>query len=92
MYQFLLVVHFIICILLVVVVLLQTGVGAQLGAAFGGTGGVNQIRTPENLIGKLTTIFAIIFIVSSVSLAIFSTDDTSVFDETTPTTETAPKE
>ena len=92
MFQFLLVVHFIICILLIIVVLLQTGTGAQLGAAFGGSGNAGQqIRTPENLIGKLTTIFAVIFIISSVCLAIFSTDNTSVFDDSIPT-ETTPKE
>lgn len=84
MFLFLLIVHFIICIFLILVVLLQTGTGAQLGAAFGGTGQVNQIRTPENLIGRLTTIFAIIFIVSSIFLAIFSTDTPSVFEDSTP--------
>jgi preprotein translocase subunit SecG len=84
MLLFLLIVHFIICIFLILVVLLQTGTGAQLGAAFGGAGQVNHIKTPENFIGKLTTVFAVVFIISSIFLAILSTNDTSVFEEAAP--------
>ena len=84
MLQFLLVIHLIISIFLILIVLLQTGTGAQLGAAFGGSGQVNQIKTPENFIGKLTTIFAVVFIVSSIFLAIFSSNETSVFKEPAP--------
>ena len=89
MFLFLLIVHFIICIFLILVVLLQTGTGAQLGAAFGGSGQVNQIRTPENLIGKITTIFAIVFIISSIFLAIFSINEPSVFENPVPSEKTS---
>ena len=60
---------------------MQTGLGSQLGAAFGGAGQVNQIQTPENLIGKFTTVLAIIFIVTSVSLAVLSSNETSVIEK-----------
>ena len=81
MFQILLVFHIIICILLILIVLMQTGIGSQLGAAFGGAGQVNQIQTPENLIGKLTTVLAMIFIVTSVFLAVLSSNDTSVLEK-----------
>ncbi len=81
MFQILLVFHIIICVLLILVVLMQTGLGSQLGAAFGGAGQVNQIQTPENLIGKFTTVLAIIFIVTSVSLAVLSSNETSVIEK-----------
>ena len=71
MFQILLVFHIIVCVLLILIVLMQTGLGSQLGAAFGGAGQVNQVQTPENFIGKLTTILAIIFIVTSISLSVF---------------------
>ncbi len=81
MFQILLVFHIIICVLLILIVLMQTGLGSQLGATFGGVGQVNQIQTPENLVGKLTTVLAIIFIVTSVSLAVLSSNEASVLDK-----------
>lgn len=70
MHTFLLLVHVGLCLALVVLVLLQQGKGAGIGAAFGGSsqtifGG----RGPTTFFQKLTTIFAVLFLGTSLSLA-----------------------
>ena len=72
------IVHIIMCLLLVAIVLLQTGKGADMGAAFGGAsqtlfGGAG----PANFLNKVTTIAAIVFMVTSLSLAILSSKGSS---------------
>jgi preprotein translocase subunit SecG len=69
----LVIVHVIVSFFLVIVVLLQTGKGAEMGAAFGGAsqtlfGGKGGMDFME----KLTTASAILFMVTSLSLAFFS--------------------
>ena len=70
---FLVVLHVIVCIALILIVLLQTGKGASMGAAFGGSsqtvfGGAG----PAPFLGKITTVAAIIFMITSLSLAYLS--------------------
>jgi preprotein translocase subunit SecG len=68
------VVHLFIAVILVVVVLLQSGKGADIGAAFGG--GSSQTvfggRGAATFLSKLTLVAAILFMVSSIMLTIFS--------------------
>lgn len=80
MFQIVLIFHIIVCIVLILIILLQTGVGSQLGAAFGGIGQANQIRTPETFIGKVTNVIAIIFIVTSIFLAVISSNENSIIN------------
>ena len=61
--------HVIVAISLVLVVLLQTGRGAELGAAFGGMGQATSGRGKSTFISKFTTAIAIIFMLTSLSLA-----------------------
>jgi len=63
--------HFIACIFLVAVVLLQRGKGAQIGAVFGGGGGGTMFggRGAGNFLTKLTTGAAIVFMLTSLSLS-----------------------
>jgi len=73
MYALLIIVHVIASIALVMIVLLQTGKGADMGSAFGGAsqtlfGGAG----PAPLLGKITTVAAVIFMVTSLSLAYIS--------------------
>jgi preprotein translocase subunit SecG len=73
MYALLIAVHVIASIALVMIVLLQTGKGADMGAAFGGAsqtlfGGAG----PAPLLGKVTTVAAVVFMVTSLSLAYIS--------------------
>jgi preprotein translocase subunit SecG len=67
--------HIIVCIILVLVVLLQSGKGADLAGAFGG--GATQTafgsRGPASFLSKMTTIAAIIFMLTSIGLSLIST-------------------
>ncbi|MDH4101381.1 MAG: preprotein translocase subunit SecG [Nitrospirota bacterium] len=67
--------HVIVCIALIVIVLLQRGKGAEMGAALGG--GSSQTlfgsRGATTFLGKLTTTAAIIFMLTSLALAYIST-------------------
>ena len=73
MFSFIITLHVIVCIALILIVLLQTGKGAEMGAAFGGAsqtifGGSG----PAGFLNKLTTAVAILFMVTSLSLCYLS--------------------
>lgn len=71
---FLTILHVFVCFVLVLIVLLQTGKGASIGAAFGG--GSSQTlfgsRGAASFLGKVTTIAAIIYMLTSLTLAMIS--------------------
>jgi preprotein translocase subunit SecG len=74
--QYLLVtVHVVVCLFLIVVVLLQSGKAADLAGAFGGMGSQTAFgpRGSATLLSKATTISAIIFMLTSISLSIVAT-------------------
>lgn len=67
------VVHVAVCLFLVVIVLLQHGKGADAGATFGGSGqSLFGTEGPVPLLNKITTGVAILFMMTSVALAYFS--------------------
>ncbi|MDD3642730.1 MAG: preprotein translocase subunit SecG [Candidatus Krumholzibacteria bacterium] len=68
------IVHVVACLLLIVVVLLQSSKGGGLSGAFGGGGGQALLggRETATFLGKATTYLAIIFMVTSLSLAFLS--------------------
>jgi preprotein translocase subunit SecG len=73
LYVPLVVLHVIVAVALILIVLLQAGKGAGIGAAFGGASQtVFGPRGPGNFLSKLTTAAAGIFMVTSLVLAIFS--------------------
>jgi preprotein translocase subunit SecG len=72
MFTLLLIIHIIACILIIFFVLLQAGKGAELGAAFGSVGQANSVRGNMTGIGKMTAVVAVIFMVTSLSLAYLS--------------------
>ena len=75
-----LVLHFMVCFVLITVVLLQRGKGADLGAALGG-GGANTVfgsRGAGNFLTKLTTGSAIVFMFTSLTLAYFDSHESEV--------------
>ncbi len=72
MFVALVIVHVVVAVSLVLIVLLQTGRGAELGAAFGGLGQATFGRGQSTFISKLTTVIAIIFMSTSLSLAFIS--------------------
>jgi len=64
--------HIIVCLFLIAVVLLQSGKSADIAAAFGGMGSQTAFgpRSAANALTKATTWAAIIFMVTSFTLAI----------------------
>src|SRR5215471_16216189 len=66
----LVVLHVIICLFLIGVVLLQQGKSADLAGAFGGQGSQTAFgpRGAANLLTRLTTWSAILFMVTSIAL------------------------
>ena len=68
----LLILHVIVCLFLIGVVLLQQGKSSDLAVAFGGQGSQTAFgpRGATNLLSKLTTWSAILFMVTSISLTI----------------------
>ncbi|MBT8374571.1 MAG: preprotein translocase subunit SecG, partial [Deltaproteobacteria bacterium] len=61
----LIIVHVIVCVALIMIVLLQTGKGADMGAAFGGGSSQTLFGSTgaSTFLSKATTIAAIIFMV-----------------------------
>jgi len=68
----LVVLHVIISLFLILVVLVQQGKGADLAGAFGGGGSQTAFgaRGATTLLHKLTTAFFILFVVTSLTLAV----------------------
>src|SRR5580700_579216 len=68
-------VHYVVCIFLIIVVLLQSGKAADLAGAFGGMGSQTVFgpRGSATVLSKATTIAAVLFMVTSLSLSIIST-------------------
>lgn len=79
MITLLLVIHVFVSLSLIAIVLLQSGKGADLGAAFG-AGGSGTVFGPtggQNLLGKLTVAAAVVFMLTSMTLAyLYSQKDT----------------
>lgn len=70
----LLFIHIAVCVLLVIVVLLQSGKSADLAGAFGGYGSQSTFgpRGTASMLSKMTTTLAVMFMVTSMLLWIFS--------------------
>ncbi|MBC2736723.1 MAG: preprotein translocase subunit SecG [Desulfobacteraceae bacterium] len=68
------VVHIIVCIALILIVLLQTGKGADMGAAFGGGSSQTLFGSTgaSTFLSKATTAAAVVFMLTSLVLAYMS--------------------
>jgi preprotein translocase subunit SecG len=66
--------HIIVCLALIIVVLLQSGKGAEMGASFGASGSQSVFGAGggNTFMSKVTTSAAIIFMLTSLSLAFIS--------------------
>jgi preprotein translocase subunit SecG len=86
-------VHVLACFGIIGIVLLQSGKGADIGSAFGGAGSqavFGSMGTPT-LLGKITTGIAIVFTLTSFSLAMLGGDrSSSVIREAPPAPASAP--
>jgi preprotein translocase subunit SecG len=67
-------IHIIVSLFLIVVVLLQSGQAADLAGAFGGMGSQTAFgpRGSATLLSKATTASAVIFMITSITLAIMA--------------------
>jgi preprotein translocase subunit SecG len=74
MFTLLVVIHVIVSLIIIGLVLLQAGKGADIGSAFGGSGSqavFGSMGTPT-VLGKITSVVAVAFLVTSFSLAVLS--------------------
>jgi preprotein translocase subunit SecG len=79
--------HVIVSVGLILVVLLQTGKGAEIGAVFGGSSStIFGSSGAGNFLTRLTTGMAIVFMVTSLALGYFAGRNPSatIFDNRTP--------
>lgn len=94
MQTFVLVVHIILAVLMIVLILVQHGKGADAGASFGGGGAATVFGASGsgNFLTRLTAILTALFFVTSLTLAIFAkkqtTDAYSL--KSVPATQSAP--
>jgi len=86
------VVHFIVCIALILIVLLQTGKGSDIGAAFGGSSQTLFGATgAAGFLEKLTAGAAVVFMLTTMSLAyVSSTKSSSTLLKDLPSAPSAP--
>ena len=71
-----LVVHIIVCVVIVLIILLQQGKGAEMGATFGVSAQGSAVfgpKGPTPLLAKITVGAAVIFMLTSLSLALLTT-------------------
>ena len=81
----LLIIHVMVCIFLVLLVLLQGGKGAEIGAAFGGSSQtLFGSRGAATFLSKITTAVAIVFMLTSLSLAVIKTKRATVIKDPVP--------
>ncbi len=86
----LVIIHILVSFFLIFIVLIQSGKGAELGAAFGGSSQtLFGSRGAATFFSKLTTIAAIVFMLTSLSLAVVSAKTGSVIKKTVPVKEKA---
>jgi len=83
------IIHVIVSIGLILVVLLQTGKGAEVGAVFGGSSAtIFGSSGAGNFLTKLTSAMAIVFMCTSLALGYFAgrKPSATIFDDRTPVT------
>ena len=96
------VIHVIVCIALIMIVLLQTGKGADMGAAFGGGSSQTLFGSTgaSTFLSKATTVAAVVFMLTSLMLAYAAgnksgksivMDAPAPIEQTVPASETAPQ-
>jgi preprotein translocase subunit SecG len=79
MYTAVVILHLIVCLFLIFIILIQSSKGAEMGAAFGGSSQtLFGSRGAATFLSKLTSAAAILFMITSLSLAIFTIKRTSI--------------
>lgn len=85
MATFIIIIHILTSLFLIAIVLLQGGKGAEMGAAFGGSSQtLFGSRGAATFLNKITTVAAVVFMLTSLTLTIVTTKTTSVIKQTAP--------
>jgi preprotein translocase subunit SecG len=89
----LIIVHVVVCLFLIGVVLLQQGKSADMAAAFGGQGSQTAFgpRGAVNLLTKLTAWSAVLFMLTSISLTVMLSRNSTSRSVLSGFSQTAPK-
>lgn len=79
MHTFVLVVHIILAVLMIGLILVQHGKGADAGASFGGGGAATVFGASGsgNFLTRLTAILTALFFITSLTLAVFAKQQTT---------------
>lgn len=79
MYTLFVILHLIVCLFLIFIILIQSSKGAEMGAAFGGSSQtLFGSRGAATFLSKLTTAAAVLFMITSLSLAFITVKRGSV--------------
>lgn len=87
MHTIIIIIHVLSCLVMVGVVLLQSGKGTELGAAFGASQAIFGARGPVTFFHKVTVAAAVTFMITSLSLTVLSREApfrASVIDDGPP--------
>ncbi|ETN93220.1 Preprotein translocase band 1 subunit [Gammaproteobacteria bacterium MOLA455] len=92
MENFILIFHFLIAVVLIGLILVQQGKGAEAGASFGAGGSQTVFGSGGswNFFSRMTAILSTIFFVTSVSLAVIAKNKTVVDADLLPEMEIIP--
>jgi preprotein translocase subunit SecG len=95
LFYFVIVVHVAVCLSLIFIVLIQQGRSADLAGAFGGQGSQTAFgpRAAANVLTRVTTWSAILFMITSISLVVLyqrSSGNHSVLEGVKPAPASAP--
>tara|TARA_Y100000817_G_scaffold308698_1_gene296815 strand:- start:48 stop:365 length:318 start_codon:yes stop_codon:yes gene_type:complete len=98
MQTIILIIHVLLAISLIILILVQHGKGADAGAAFGSgaSSTVFGAKGSATFLTKLTTVIALTFFITSLSLAYFASNKTvsnnSLIEKNSPTNQSQPKD
>jgi preprotein translocase subunit SecG len=86
------IIHVIVCLFLILVVLLQSGKAGDLASAFGGMGSQTAFgpRGAATALSKATTIAAVVFMLTSISLAVMASRSAGIGTGGSSVLESAP--
>jgi preprotein translocase subunit SecG len=74
MYSFIVIIHLIACITMILIIIFQSSKGAEMGAVFGGGASQTAFGSsgPQSFLEKITVVCAVVFMLTSLSLAYLS--------------------
>lgn len=74
MYGFIVIIHLIACITMILIIIFQSSKGAEMGAVFGGGASQTAFGSsgPQSFLEKTTVVCAVVFMLTSLSLAYMS--------------------